>query len=196
MKKVNQLFMLVALLAVLSTAAMAQSSATTTGHASARVITAIGIQNVSPINWGSLVPPAAGSGWATQDVSATGPVTGPTPQPPITGGGVTALAQGSTDAIHTSPRGPATFYAYGEPNFTVAITLPTVMDLHRIGNPGDILHVDNFHHNNVGSATLVKLVPSDAVGVLFFVVGATVTVPAGSPPGWYDGDFQVSVAYN
>ncbi|MEP7235130.1 MAG: DUF4402 domain-containing protein [Ignavibacteriota bacterium] len=194
MKKVNQLFMLVALLAGLSSAAIAQTTASTSGHASARVITAIGIQNVSPINWGSLIPGSGGD--ATQDVSGIGPVTGPTPQPPVTTGGVIAIAQGSMDAIHTSPRGPATFYAYGEPNFTVAITLPAMMDLHRIGNPGDILHVDNFHHNNVGTATLVKLVPSDAVGVLFFVVGATVTVPAGSPRGWYDGDFQVSVAYN
>jgi len=189
--------MLVALLAGLSPAVQAQNSASATGHASARVIAPLGLQNISPINWGSLTDPSS-PGWATQDVSGIGPVTGPTPQPPITSANVVALAQGSTDAIHTSPRGPATFYAYGEPDFTITITLPAdgTIVLRRIGNPGDILQVSNFHHNNVGIAQLTKILPSDQVGVLFFVVGATVTIPGGSPAGWYDGDFLVSVNYN
>jgi len=198
MNKVHQLFMLGAIVAGLSPAALAQNTATGTGNASARVIEPLALQNISPINFGSLTDPSSGSGYALMDVSGIGPVTGPTPQPPTTGGGVDAIAQGSTDAIHTSPRGPATFYAYGEPNFTIAITLPSngTFLISRMGNPSDKLHVDNFHTNNVGTAQLVKANPSDEVGVLWFVVGAKVTVPAGSPTGWYDGTFAVSVNYN
>jgi hypothetical protein len=198
MKKVYQLFMLGAVLAGLSPAVLAQTTATGTGTVDARIIQPLALQNVSPINFGTLIEPGSGTGSATMDVSGIGPVTGPTPQPPTTAGGVFALLQGSTDAIHTSPRGPATFYAYGEPNFTIAITLPPdgVFLISRMGNPSDKLHVDNFHHNNVGTAQLIKALPTDQVGVLWFVVGATVTVPAATPTGWYDGTFTVSVNYN
>jgi hypothetical protein len=173
----------------------AQNSATVTGvQATARVILPMALQKLTPLNFGSLTWPSSGTGTATMSPNVSG---FPTPQPPTTSLGVTAVSQGSTDAQHTYGPGPATFIAKGEPGFTFNLQLPSsAIIIWENGISSPTLTVDNFTSNlpgNVGTLTLA--IPSATVGTCQFMVGATVYVPTGATSGWYSGDFTVTVAY-
>ena len=191
MRKTLQLLLIVGTLVASSASSWAQVSATASATASARVIAPIRLQKLTPLNFGSLVRPASGTGTATMSPTAVAPTL------PTTTGGVYALLQGSNSDFHFYGPGPATFQASGENGFAVTVTLPdAVLMIIRSGGT-ETLNVDHFTTSLAGNGgTLTLAHPGDTRGVLNFTVGATVSVPAGSLSGWYDGDFNVSVNYN
>jgi len=169
-------------------------SSSASAQASARIIRPVHIQNLRPLNFGSLVRGASGTGYAVMaPVTTTGDI------PPSVSGGLTAISQGSTDDFHQSLRGPATFLVQGEPNFLVSVTLPgnePVFMINRDDNPDDKLPVTDFTMSCPPSCPLLLATPSATVGTMKFSVGAKVGVPHDAPAGWYDGQFNVTVTYN
>jgi len=196
MKKIIRYVSVIAAVIGIGGTLYAQNSSTVTGvRADARVVLPMALQKLTPLNFGTLTWPSSGTGSATMSPNVSG---FPTPQPPSTTGGVTAVSQGSTDGQHTYGPGPATFLAKGENGFTFNLQLPTSsIIIWENGISSPTLTVDNFTSNlpgNVGTLTLA--VPSATVGTCQFMVGATVYVPTGATSGWYSGDFPVTVAYN
>jgi hypothetical protein len=196
MTKIKGYVSVIAVLIILSQSLYAQNSASVSGvKAEARIINMMKLQELTPLNFGTLIWPSSGTGTATMSPLVSGI---PTPQLPSTTGGVATTLQGSSDPQHAYGPGPGTFLAKGENGFTFVVTLPsTQIIIWENGISSPTLTVHDFTTNLPGDiGTLTLAIPSATIGTCQFMVGATVDVPTGATSGWYSGNYPVTVAYN
>lgn len=155
------------LAAMIATPAFAQDSAT--ANSSAEIIDPIDIENVTPLAFGVIAKPAAGSGTVTINAdtgarSATG--------------GVALVTGGSTGRAH--------FTVEGDANRAFTTTIPATFTL-------------SDGTNDITVTTLAEAAPATALdgsGDADIYVGGTFTVSSATVAAAYTGSFQVTVAYN
>jgi hypothetical protein len=167
-------------LGILATAggAMAQSSATTNGTATATIIRPITLAASRDLAFGNVVPSAAlGTMVLTAASSTAASVTGGVTKPGTQVGTVTS----------------AQFDVGGEGGFTYTITLPG--SAATITSGSDTMTVGTFTSSIVVTAGALSNAIG-AAGLQTFYVGGTLNVGANQNPGNYTGTFGVTVAYN
>jgi len=168
MKKLTTFASAAALMWLAAGAMYAQSSATASTTASARVLAKIQLTKNTDLNFGDLV---AGASAGTVVVTTAGAKSAT--------GGVT-LAVGTVSQ--------ASFTVTGEPNKTYTITVPASVTLN--GPGGNNMIVNGFVLNPTSPATL------PAGGTAPLNIGATLNVAANQVTGTYSNTFNVVVAYN
>ncbi|HEY0141981.1 MAG TPA: DUF4402 domain-containing protein [Thermoanaerobaculia bacterium] len=152
-----------------ATAAFAQTSATATANASARVLTPITITKLADLNFGSLV---------------AGPLAGTVVVDPASA----RTATGGVSLVN-SAFGAAQFNVTGEPLTAYTITLPNAIQITHTTNNALSMVVNTFTSDPSGTGTL------SALGAQQLNVGATLNVGANQGSGLYTGTFNVTVAY-
>ena len=164
-------FIAVALFAVLSGSMFAQSNASASATASARIVAGIAISKTNDLGFGQIV-----------HGSTAGTVTlNPTTDLRTANGGVTLGQNGGAHA--------AVFAVTGEPNYNYNLSLPSLVYLMLNGN-GSLLLLDNFTSTlTSNSGTL------DNSGIQSFSVGATANIAALQYTGVYTGSFTAIVTY-
>lgn len=158
-------------LAFASTPAYAQNSDTATGSATATVITPINVEQVAgaKLNFGSFTFQSAGAGGTVKIDATTG---GATPA------GLVMMLNSTSSADQ--------FNVTGDGSRTFSIDT----------KPGKVTHT------TTSSATMdFTTTPSASTGTLAngaasFKVGGMLTVPANALAGTYNGNYDVTVAYN
>jgi hypothetical protein len=145
----------------------AQSSATQSTTASARVLAKIQLAKLTDLNFGDLVAGAA-AGTVVVDIAGARTSTG----------GV-SLAAGTVSQ--------ASFTVTGEPNKSYTITVPASVTLNSGANT---MAVNTFVLNPVTPATI------PVGGTQALNIGATLNVGANQATGSYTNTFNVVVAYN
>lgn len=196
----------IGLVIAFATALQAQTSASASAEARATLVKPIHLTWENPLEFGTLVPPASGTGFATIDVTTMGAngVLGHAvcPVTPIMEGGA-----GRTDQGSAAPSA-CIFLAEGQDGYTFGVELPPlqviVTPMHRIGPGTPELTLDNFQTNlsgsdpafGAGSGTGNGGTGTLTGGYQYFAVGARLTIPSGTPPGEYSGQFNVRVYYN
>jgi hypothetical protein len=145
----------------------AQSSATQSTTASARVLAKIQLAKLTDLNFGDLVAGAA-AGTVVVDIAGARTSTG----------GV-SLAAGTVSQ--------ASFTVTGEPNKSYTITVPASVTLNSGANT---MAVNTFVLNPVTPATI------PVGGTQPLNIGATLNVGANQATGSYTNTFNVVVAYN
>jgi len=162
----------VALFAVMSVSAFAQSSEQATADAEAKIVAGISVTKINDMKFGQIVRSASAG---TVVLSAEkGDRT-------ATGGVTLGLADGAR---------AAEFTVAGEPAYSFALTLPTSISLTKKGSSAT-LTVSNFTSTLTGDAGIL-----DGNGEASFNVGADLSVAANQETGVYNGDFTVVAAYN
>lgn len=156
-------------ISLLSTAAFAQTSATATANASARVLTPITITKLTDLNFGSLV---------------AGPLAGTVVVDPFSA----RTATGGVSLVN-SAFSAAQFNVTGEPLTPYTITLPNAIQIIHTTNNALSMVVNTFTSDPSGTGTL------SALGAQQLNVGATLNVGANQGSGLYTGTFNVTVAY-
>lgn len=157
------------LVSLFATAAFAQTSATATANATARVLTPIAIAKLADLNFGSLV---------------SGPTAGTVIVDPF---GIRTATGGAS--LVNSPYGAAQFNVTGEPSTAYTITLPNAISIVHTTNNAFAMTVNTFTSDPSGTGTL------SALGAQQLNVGATLNVGASQASGLYTGTFNVTVAY-
>jgi len=147
----------------------AQNSATGTGTANARIITAISIVPGTALNFGDVVPSGA-----------VGTVT-------VTSAGVRSSAGGATLGSATGVAAGA-FTVNGQASATYAITLPAAPAT--VTSGANTMTVDTFTSTPGPTGAL------SVAGTQALAVGATLNVGVNQAAGSYTGTYQVTVAYN
>lgn len=170
MKKLTVVALAIVALAIGTTAFAAQNSATGTGTANARIITAISITPGTALNFGDVVPSAA-AGTVTVDSA-----------------GVRTSAGGASLGNATGVAAGA-FTVGGQANATYAITLPA-NGVVTVTSGANSMAVNNFTSNPAATGNL------GAGGSQALAVGATLSVGINQAAGSYTGTYQVTVAYN
>jgi hypothetical protein len=161
-----------------ATGAMAQSTATTTGNATATVIRPITISNSVDLAFGNVVPSGvAGTLALTAAASTVATPAGGITQPATTPGTRTA----------------AVFTVGGEGGFTYAITLPSTAQT-ITGPAAATMTVTAFVSSPTATSTLTGSIGSAGSDTLY--VGGTLNVGINQAAGNYTGTFSVTVAYN
>jgi hypothetical protein len=162
-----------------ATGAMAQSSATANGNATATVIRPITLNSTVDLAFGSVVPSVAGGTLALSAASPAVPTATGITQPGSQAGIVTA----------------AVFNVGGEATFTYSITLPssaaTITD-----SASHNMTVDGFSSSAVSGTLGTLNGTAGNAGTQSFYVGGTLHVGSNQAPGNYTGTFSVTVAYN
>jgi len=162
-----------------ATGALAQSSATASGNATATVIRPITLVSSTDLAFGSVVPGAAAGTLALTAASPAVPTATGITQPGTQAGTVTA----------------AVFDVGGEGSFTYSITLPAAAAT--INGPlTATMTVDTFTKSAVAGVLGTLSGAAGAAGTQSFYVGGTLHVGANQAPGNYTGTFSVTVAYN
>ncbi len=154
-----------------------------TAQARAKIVTPIAIVNTQSLEFGTVIQDGSIDG--TMTVHASGAV--PTYASVYDGAG--------PDSPH-----PAKFTVYGYYGWFYSIELPPGSILLDDGN-GNTLEVSDFNVTTPDVAVSLPLVDvalygfAPAVGLTTdeFQVGATLSVPAATPPGSYAGTFDVTV---
>jgi hypothetical protein len=162
----------IALFAVLSLNAFAQSNGQASADADAKIVAGISVSKVNDLKFGQIVR-SASAGTVTLD-AATGDRSAM--------GGVTL---GLVDGARA-----AEFAVTGEPSYAFSITLPTSITLSKSGSNAT-MSVSNFTSTLTGNAGTL-----DVNGEASFNVGADLAVGANQETGVYSGDFTVVAAYN
>lgn len=170
MKKLTVVALALAALTLGTYSFAAQNTATGTGTANARIITAISIVPGTALNFGDVVPSAVAG---TVSVDAAG---------------VRTSAGGATLGSATGVAAGA-FTVNGQANATYAITLPA-NGVVTVASGANTMNVNNFVSNPAGTGTL------SAGGSQALAVGATLSVGISQAAGSYTGTYQVTVAYN
>ena len=161
-----------------ATGAMAQSSATTTGNATATVIRPITIVNAGDLAFGNVVPSGIAGTLALTAASST----------------VATAAGGITQPVATPGiRTAAVFTVGGEGGFTYAITLPSTPQT-ITGPAAATMTVTAFTSSPSATGTLSNALGSAGTQTLY--VGGTLNVGVNQGAGSYTGTFGVTVAYN
>lgn len=149
----------------------AQSTASATGQARAKVVAPISVQEDETMNFGIVVASATGGTIKLEPQALT--------------------LTGVTRSTKSSNFEPGRFTVYGEAAYTYAITLPTSsVYLSSCENSMELKsftsHNDEFYEKGVLNGS----------GAGAFRVGATLVVPSGTAVGEYSGTYSVTVTYN
>jgi hypothetical protein len=162
-----------------ASSAMAQSTATTNGTATATIVRPITLTASRDLAFGNVVPGATtGTMVLTAASSTVASVTGGVTKPGTQVGTVTS----------------AQFDVGGEGGFTYSITLPASAAT-ITSAASDTMTVDTFTSSIVVTAGALSGSIGSA-GTQTFYVGGTLHVAANQNPGDYTGTFAVTVAYN
>jgi len=200
MKKI-QLFIVVGLVSGLSSLTFAQNSASANATANATIIKPLTITWNQPLAFGQLTP---GVGAATAVIGVTGISVSSASyiaEAPVVVN-TTSVNNQATAFFGDKNPGPAVFTVTGQLGYSFAISLPPVtqvIPVHLINNTTSSpdMTLDNFtsvvgNPGAVGSTGTLSL----GTGFQFFAVGGTLHIPSGATPGFYQGQFIVTVAYN
>ena len=160
---------------VLASGAMAQSTATASGPANAKVIAPITIAATTSLEFGNIV-----SGVGTVIISPAGSRTDST----------TSLTPGTQKGTVNA----AVFTIGGEATNTYSITLPS--SAIALTNGSSSMNLTNFTVASGGTGSVSGAVGTLASGVGTLNVGATLTSAASQATGTYTGTYAVTVAYN
>lgn len=152
--------------ALVASGAFAQVSSSATAGASVNIMKAIHIDTTADLDFGTLVQ---GTGGGTITV----------------GNGV--VVKGDVQSINGVGAKGATFEVSGETGASYSIFLPTSIDL---SNNLSVIKVDDFF--SIPSKSSV--IPFG--GVEHLTVGATLHLEGKEASGYYEGGFDVLVAYN
>jgi Domain of unknown function (DUF4402) len=167
--------------------ANAQNSATTTGHASARVITPISIDEDMTLAFGGFF--AGTGGTVTITPTGTSGATGTR----AASGGVTLYTGSQAGTWHQNE-----FSIEGEVGFTYTTTITS--NTFNLTGPGTPMSctMNSPVVNNVGGPGSITVVGSDVGGFDNDDVfrGGVLTVANGQASGSYAGTFTYAVAYN
>ena len=159
----------VALFAILSTSMFAQSNASASAPAEARIVAGIAIANNANLAFGQVVRSAAAGtvvlNPSTNDRTATG--------------GVTLGQNAGFNA--------AQFTVTGEPAYKFQLTVPSSIN---ISNGSATMKVDGFTTSLASNQGTL-----DVSGTTVFSLGATLNVDANQATGTYSGSFNVTAAY-
>lgn len=158
------------------------AQATENTDAGAKIVSALSINETSPLHFGTMTIPAGAVNLtlSTQGVRST------------TGGTITLLSQAPAATN-------ASYHVLGYIGSTYAITLPAngVVKISN-GTPAQDMNVNNFVARTAsypaGDGLVGKL--DDLIGFDSFTVGATLLLVSAQAAGVYTGTFNVSVAYN
>jgi hypothetical protein len=145
-------------------------SASSSANASAKVIQGIQITKTSDLHFGALIPSTGGT--VTVAVS----------------GGRTYTGYMTMLSSSSFPVAAANFTLMGAPTQAYTVTLPTTAILTRQGG-SDTLLVGSFTSSPFASGTL------DTNGNGSLAVGGTLTIPGSQTPGYYAGQFTVTLSY-
>jgi hypothetical protein len=151
----------------------AQRSASATASVTATIITPIGINKTTDMNFGNIIA-GSSSGIVTLDPA-----------------GIRSVTTGITLPVSSGTITAATFQVRGQGNYTYTITLPTsAYEITRTSGSGT-MEISNFTSSPSGTGMLIS-------GAQTISVGATLTVGADQPVGVYTGEtgFNVTVNYN
>jgi len=201
MKKIS-LVIISGILIGLSSVSFAQQSANATAQANATVVKPIRITWNQPLAFGNLTTPTSPA-TSVMDVNGVN-VTNASyyPKNP-TNTNTNTIAVGNNVYGGDGSPGPAVFTVNGEKNFTFIVTLPaptTPLPVHLANNTqssADLLLVNlTCCVGGNGGVPGFTGTLSNGLGNQFFAVGGTLQIPASTPSGWYQGQFDVSVAYN
>ena len=162
----------VALFTVLTGSMFAQSTASTSGNAEARIVAGISIAKNVDLAFGQIVR-SASAGTVTLD---------PSTNQRTAKGGVTLGQNAGFNA--------AEFEVTGEPEYKFQLTLPKSINITRQGGK-EIMSVDGFK-TTLGATNEGAL---DSKGSMAFSLGATLNVDANQATGTYDGSFSVTATY-
>jgi hypothetical protein len=166
-----------------ATSAMAQSSATTNGNATATVIRPITLTASRDLAFGKVVP--AGT-VGTMVLTAAN-----TTSPSFTGG----VSQPGSQAAGTFSS--AQFDVTGEGGFTYTITIPASATASTLTGPTGSapMTVDSWS-SDIATTAGAGLLTGTTSGAQTFYVGGTLHLGVNQAPGSYTGVFPVTVAYN
>ncbi|MEO6938658.1 MAG: DUF4402 domain-containing protein [Candidatus Kapaibacterium sp.] len=172
--------------------ASAQVTSSGSANAYCRVVTPIHVAGEEEMNFGAVVAPNSGSGTATIRPDHTG---GTGDGGTITYVGLTPINQHGygNDPEDGDGVEEARFIVTGEPSLTYSMVLSST-GLNKMVGAGTPLALSAFTTDFGG-------VPPQTVGTLpasgsqEVNVGATVTVPAGQPSGWYKGQINMTATY-
>jgi len=201
MKKIS-LAIISGLLIGASSVSFAQQSANANASADAIVVKPISIIWNQPLAFGNLTTPTSA---ATSVIGVSGVNiinAAYYPESPVNTN-CSSIAVGSNLYGGDGSPGPAVFTVNGQLGFTFAVVLPTgatPVPIHLANNTvvsSDLL-LDNLTCCIGGNGGVPGLTGtlSSGVGYQFFAVGGTLHIPAGTLSGWYQGQFNVGVAYN
>ena len=176
-------------LALLPTAAFAQSTATSGAvTASTTIYTPITIATGNPLAFGAVVPPSTGTGTVVMN-----PTTGS-----ASAGGNVSLGNAGL-----YPPSAASFSVGGNKNSNFSLQLPSAGSI-TLNNGGSTLTVDTFTASCAGGAYITAptggLITSGlnigSSSPVTVTVGATLHVPSTATTGTYSNTFTVTVAYD
>jgi len=202
MKKLCKVTLILALLIGANASIWAQGGNTSsaTGTARATVVTPIHLTWNQPLAFGTIVP-SGGLGTAYMDLTGVNVPSSTKINKAPTCTGCTPV-NGQNLAHSFVDPGPAVFSVTGQLGFTFAISLPPVtqaIPVHIINTDvvAPDMTVDAFQAT-VGTPGVIGSVGTliHGTGKEFFAVGATLHVPANAAPGYYEGQFLCTVAYN
>lgn len=189
----------------LSTVSFAQQSASATANANATIVEPIKLTWNQPLAFGNLTTPTVAA-TSTIDVSGVNPTNAAYLAKLPTNVNCNTIAVGQNIFNGDGSPGPAVFTVNGEFNYTFAVTLPlgsTPVPIHLINNTQAAPHLMLSGLTCVigGNGGVVGLVGTLSNGFTgngnqFFAVGGTLSIPANAASGWYQGTFDVGVAYN
>ncbi len=159
----------------------------------ARIVVPIHVAGEEEMNFGAICAPATGSGTAVIAPDHTG---GSGDGGTISYSGIAGINQGTIghDPLDGDGIEEARFVVTGEPGLTYN-TVITSTGLAKMTGTGTALALSSFTTNYGGT-------PPQTVGTLptsgsqEVNVGATLTVPAGQPSGWYHGTINMTATYN
>jgi hypothetical protein len=177
--------------------AMAQCSSCASSSAStdvyARVIVPIFTCAEEEMNFGAFCAPATGSGTAT---IIPDHVAGTSDGGTLTTSGIMAMTQGGVgnDPLDGDPAEEARFYVTGEPGLTYSV-VTTCSGLGKMVGSATAISIGSFTYNygGAGPQTIGTL---PASGKQELNIGATITIPAAQPSGWYHGTINMTACYN
>jgi len=191
-----------ALLLGLSSVSFAQNSASASATANATVVKPIKLTWNQPLAFGNLTTPTTAA-TSVMDVNGVNVTNASYYAKLPTNTNCNTISVGNDIFGGDGSPGPAIFTVNGQLNFTFAVTLPpgtTPVPVHLANNTqvsADLL-LDNLTCCIGGNGGVPGLIGtlSNGIGNQFFAVGGTLHIPASAPSGWYQGTFDVAVAYN
>lgn len=177
--------------------AMAQcatcASSSTSVDAYARIVIPINVCAEEEMNFGAVCAPATGSGTATITTDHLG---GTGDGGTISYSGLAGITQGgiSNDPLDGDGPEEARFLVTGEPGLSYNSVI-TCSGLNKMTGTATPLAIGNFT-TNWGGTPPQTTGTLPASGSQYLNIGATLTVPAGQPSGWYHGTINITCTYN
>jgi len=201
MKKIR-LAIVSGLLLGLASVSFAQNSANADAQANAKVVKPIALTWNQPLAFGNLTTPTTNA-TSVMDVNGVNITNANYYAKNPTNTNTNTIDVGVNLFGGDGSPGPCVFTVDGEKNFSFVVTLPTgatPVPIHLTNHTvaaTDLL-LDNLTccvGGNGGVPGNTGIL-SNGVGNQFFAVGGTLHIPAGTMSGWYQGKFNVAVAYN